>query len=412
MKQLQEFADSDNLSPSVDIPVKKIGKLPLPYTGNKKKLVYLIYNTLIKYDVKFDSVLDAFAGSGSVSLLFKLLGKRVFSNDLLTSSYLNSVTFVENPGVRISEEEKHFLLYNQNSNKNTFVEDNYLGTQFRAANKECRFNKFTLKECQHLDNFRANVDDLGELYSQSLSMIANAAVIMRLPFGNVDQSNDIMSHRKRQQEYYGKGSKKHDRRIGIYYNEEMNLNFNKWFSKYADDFMLSLTSVDRDLNAIKDKRTPFLDNLQQHADEQHLTTNMHITDLLWENGCSVDCAYFDPPYGGPASDYATIYRFLEEYIYSEKLENLPHISVHKNDFVKKENYEDSFVGMLNTAQHIPIWMFSYNNNSWKDVEYICGIIRQFKKDIIIETLTNDYRYFYRKKKGRTKKSSEYLIIAR
>ncbi len=481
MKQLQEFSDNDNLSPSVDIPIKKIEKLPLPYTGNKKKLIYPIYRALIKHKVDFDSVLDAFSGSGSVSLLFKLLGKRVLSNDLLTSSYLNSVAFVENPGIRISEEEKHFLLYNQNSNKNTFVEDNYLGTQFRPKGKECRFNKFTLKECQHLDNFRANIDEMCGLYAQSLGMIANASVIMRLPFGNVDQSNDIMSHRNRQQENYGKDSDSHDRRIGIYYDKEMNLNFDKWFSKYANDFMLGLADTNSDLNAIKVKRASFLANLQQHVLRdcmvqgrmhrgqslaeinvrlQHqknqlkgnwsnqgstemdfftqqgpewqegkpgqgmkwwssaplsgkcLATNMDIISLLKKDFCLVDCAYFDPPYGGSSSDYSTIYRFLEEYVYSEELENLPHISVHKNDFVKKRNYEESFISMLTAAQHIPIWVFSYNDDSWKDIEYICGIIRQFKKDVIIETLTDSYRYLYRKKQGRTKKSSEYLIIAR
>lgn len=481
MKQLQEFSDNDKLFPAIDIPIKKIEKLPLPYTGNKKKLIYPIYNALIKHNVEFDSVLDAFSGSGSVSLLFKLLGKSVLSNDLLTSAYLNSVAFVENPGIRISEEEKHFLLYNQNPNKNTFVEDNYLGTQFRPKGKECRFNKFTLKECQHLDNFRANIDEMCGLHTQSLGMIANASVIMRLPFGNVDQSIDIMSHRNRQQECYGKGSNNHDRRIGIYYDAEMNLKFDKWFSKYANDFMSGLVSVNSDLNAIKIKRASFLANLQQHVlrdcmvqgrfhhgqslaevnvrlshqknqlkgnwfnkgntemdfftqqtpewqdgkpgqgmkwwshtslPGRCLSTNMDIISLLKQDFCSVDCVYFDPPYGGSSSDYATIYRFIEEYIYSEKLENLSHISVHKNNFVKKKQYEESFLGMLTYSQHIPIWLFSYNDDSWKDIEYICGIIKQFKKDTIVETLTDNYRYFYRKKQGRTKKSSEYLIIAR
>jgi len=261
MKRMQEFSDFDKLTPSVDIPIKRIEKLPLPYTGNKKKLLYPIYDAIIKHGIEFDSVLDAFSGSGSVSLLFKLLGKKVLSNDFLTSSYLNSVAFVENPGIRLSNEDKEFLLYNKNTNKGTFVEDNYLGTQFRQPGKECRFNKFTMQECHHLDNFRANVDELCGIYSQSLGMIANAAVVMRLPFGNVDQSFDIMTHRNRQEEKYGKNSDSHDRRIGIYYDDDMNLYFNKWFDKYVNDFMSGIEHN----NDLKIKRASFLVNLQQHV---------------------------------------------------------------------------------------------------------------------------------------------------
>lgn len=476
MKLIQKFTDSGCLVASSEIPIKKMAQLPLPYTGNKKKLASHIYNAIVKHNVEFNSVLDAFSGSAAVSFLFKLMGKRVLSNDLLTSSYINSVAFVENQGIKLTDEEKKFLLHHNNKNKTTFVEDNYLGTNFRPSGKTCRFNKFTLKECQHLDNFRANIDELCNIHAQSLGLAANAAVVLRLPFGNIDMSADVLSHRIKQKTEYGPGSNKKDRRIGIYYDDQYNLNFDKWFIKYVNDFMNSGTTQ-CDASDIKIKRASFLANLQQHilrdcfvggryhkgqalaelnnrlshqknqlkatyatggstemdfftqsgepgqgmkwwtfadADTpgQCLATNMDIIELLKSNFCKVDCVYFDPPYGGMATNYAAIYRFLEEYIYSDTLENLPHIQKYADRFTKKSTYEKSFIEMLESAKHIPVWMFSYNNSAWKDIEYIANIIKQFKSNVITEILTDDYRYLYRKKQGRNIKGIEYLVIAR
>jgi len=470
---------SDGIYSSLDLPIHRIEKLPLPYTGNKKKLLYSIYKTILKHDLQFNTVLDAFSGSASVSLLFKVMGKKVLANDLLTSSYLNAVAFVENPGISLSKEDKDFLLLHNNPNKGSFVEDNYLGVEFREQKKKCRFNKFTLKECHQLDNFRANIDELCGIHAQGLGMAANAAVVMRLPFGNVDASIDVLHHRKKQDGAYGKSTKNHDRRIGIYYDEELNLNFDKWFRKYADDFMKGRVECLPE----KIKRANFLANLQQHvlrdcfvggrynkgqaiselkerlahqknqlkADRTNdfstemdfitkdsgrekggkpgqgmkwwgftevgfpgecLATNMHITDLLQAPFCQVDCVYFDPPYGSSASDYSVIYRFLEEYIYSERLEDLYHISGHGKDFVSKRSYESSFIDMIEAAKHIPIWLFSYNDKSWEGINYIADLLKQYKDEVAIEILDEDYRYLYRKRQGRDEKSSEYLIIAK
>lgn len=480
--KLKEYGEN-GLIDSISLAVRRIEKLPLPYTGNKKKLLIQIHEALVNNNVNFDSVLDAFTGSATVAYLFKLMGKRVIANDLLTSSYLNAVAFVENTNIRLSDEEKEFLLHNDNPNKNTFVEDNYLGNQFRPTGKKCRFNKFTLRECRYLDNFRANIDELCGIHSQSLGMVANASIIMRLPFGNVDQSLNIMSHRNRQKENYGKGTEKHDRRIGIYYDENLNLNFQKWFPKYVNDFMEGIP-INKDLSVNKIKRASFLVNLQQHvlrdcmvqgrfhrgqalaeldirlghqknqlkshwsnngSTEMDFLTragtgeisglpgqglkfwtfadfvlpgnclaiNMDITDLLRSQMCKVDCLYADPPYGGSSSSYPEIYRFLEEYIYSDELENLPHLSAHKNKFSSKKKYEEQFIEMLDNARYIPTWLFSYNDTSWQNIDYICDILKQYKKDVNPVVLESNYKYKYRKKQGRDNNSStEFLIIAR
>lgn len=482
MKKLQEYTDDKTLVPSAAIPLRRIEKLPLPYTGNKKKLVYQLHDALIDHKVEFNSILDAFSGSATVSYLFKLMGKQVIANDLLTSSYLNAVAFVENPGIKLTEDEKTFLLHNKNPNKGTFVEDNYLGISFRKPGQTCRYNKFTLKECQHLDNFRANVDEMCGLHVQSLGLAANAAVCMRLPFGNVDQSDDILKHRKKQQSEYGEGTKKHDRRIGIYYDADLNLNFQKWFTKYLNDFSNGV--VQTDFVDKKIKRASFLVNLQQHILRDCMVqgrfhhgqalaeidvrlkhqknqlksswsnggstemdfftkagsdwtdckpgqgmrwwtfadldlpgkcaaTNMDVIALLKSGFCNVDAAYFDPPYGGQSSNYSEIYRFLEEYVYGQPLEDLPHLQASSDRFVRKTNYEENFREMLDCAKSIPTWLFSYNDRSWRSIDDIVDLVKEYKNEVIVEVLDGNYRYLYRKCQGRGEhKSVEYLIIAR
>lgn len=53
----------------------------IPYIGNKRKLLALIYRAILQTGVKSGTFFDAFAGSGVVSRLAKMSGFRVVSND-------------------------------------------------------------------------------------------------------------------------------------------------------------------------------------------------------------------------------------------------------------------------------------------------------------------------------------------
>ncbi|MFW6257597.1 MAG: DNA adenine methylase, partial [Prolixibacteraceae bacterium] len=76
--------------------VQRVRGLGNPYIGNKRKLLPWIIRTLEEHDVKFDSSLDLFAGSHCLSIVMKLMGKRVISNDILLSSSLYGRAFVAN----------------------------------------------------------------------------------------------------------------------------------------------------------------------------------------------------------------------------------------------------------------------------------------------------------------------------
>jgi len=62
MKRLRRFTNTPDIyETDLSIPIKQIEKLPLPYTGNKKKLLYQIHGAIEKHRLQFNSVLDAFS---------------------------------------------------------------------------------------------------------------------------------------------------------------------------------------------------------------------------------------------------------------------------------------------------------------------------------------------------------------
>lgn len=78
------------------------------YQGSKYKLKEWIESVLSKVD--YDTVLDAFSGTGSVSYTLKKSGKQVFSNDLLKSNYITAKALIENNQYTISKQDVLFVL--------------------------------------------------------------------------------------------------------------------------------------------------------------------------------------------------------------------------------------------------------------------------------------------------------------
>ena len=64
---------------------------PSRYMGSKNKIIKELYGVF--KDLKFDSALDLFSGSGSVAYLLKSMNKKVISNDFLSFSYNQTAIF-------------------------------------------------------------------------------------------------------------------------------------------------------------------------------------------------------------------------------------------------------------------------------------------------------------------------------
>ena len=85
------------------------------YQGSKLKLVDWIQAET--KDLTFDTVLDAFGGTGSVSYLYKKMGKEVTYNDLLKFNYQFGKALIENKEVKLTDDDIRFVL-----NKNEGIE--------------------------------------------------------------------------------------------------------------------------------------------------------------------------------------------------------------------------------------------------------------------------------------------------
>ena len=118
--------------------------------------------------------------------------------------------------------------------------------------------------------------------------------------------------------------------------------------------------------------------------------------------------YIDPPYGGESSDYLKLYSFLEEYIALKQISELDYLQKANKRFSSKKGYDENFNLLLKILFKLglfKIWVFSFNESSFKTIEHITSLLRVYSDKII--TKFKDYQYQYRKDKDTGK---EYLII--
>jgi adenine-specific DNA methylase len=128
--------------------VKSIAEIPSNYVGSKRRLLLHIFDILADNNIEFKSTFDAFSGSAMVSLLFKKMGKEVYSNDLLTSSSITAVCLLENDSLPISQDDIDFLCYNNPKDVGTFVLDNYKDKFFQTSFFHHRFQSYNFFQIQ------------------------------------------------------------------------------------------------------------------------------------------------------------------------------------------------------------------------------------------------------------------------
>lgn len=429
--------------------ISALESLPSNYVGSKRRILLHIWDTLEKHKVEFNSVFDAFSGSAMVSLLFKLMDKKVVCNDILTSSAITAISLLENSELPLTQEDLHFLVNNDPADKRTFVLDNY----------KDRF--FTEKECNFLDRYRRNVEILcGEKFYCGLDLI-NKATLASIPNSNFSvHGKDLMAIRSTHtvgenfwnEKWRDTTRKRRDENNEIMFGKSLS----EMYAKYKGAF--SLLAIENHVNQncfiggryysgqtiaklshrlthqksngkeITDMPVKIEDFKKVLSANTGCVFNADIVDLLESNVVTTDLLYLDPPYGGASSDYSTLYRFLEEYIYEDKLENLEHIQRGSKRFCKKTGYQEQFEKLLSLCGNFKTWMISYNESSFADIDTITSTIKNAgKKDVILEAVPITYQYrkgknvideeffksnYYEEGHKFLQRGTEYLIIAR
>lgn len=447
---MKDFFDIYGQDVEKDKIISLISKIPSNYVGSKRRLLKYIWEILEKNNIEFNSVFDAFSGSALVSLMFQKMGKRVIANDLLTSSAITAVCLLENESIPITGEEISFLCNNIPSSCGSFVSDNYK-------------NKFfTEKECLFLDRYKENLRTLfGPKLYCGMDLL-NKATLSSIPNSNFSvYGKDLKALRSTHEEgrsfweekWRDTTRKRRDENNEIKFDESITEIKNKYksaFSMFAVEKHINqscflggryyngqtLAKLEHRINHIKNNGREIIDNPITVEEFGHVLSknnksivfNSDIIDLLESKTIYADLMYIDPAYGGSSSDYATLYRFLEEFIYEDKLENLEHIQKGAKRFSKKTGYQEQFEKFLSLCGNFKTWMISYNESSYANIDTIVSTIKNAgKKEVILESVPITYQYrkgknvideedfkanYYEQGHKYLQRGTEYLILAR
>jgi len=339
-----------------------------PYVGNKRKLIPFIIETIDKHNIEYDSVLDLFSGSAFCSMAFKMLDKKVVSNDILTCSYLNAVAFVQNKDEVLTQDEIDYLFAGKNYPKG-IISDKYLNKLDEAeiATIASYYGRAITRWGSPLEGNMKTV--LAIVYMQNY-IIENCFVGGRLNSGQILAS--------------------YDHRIDHPRNKGYNMFFN------GRDFSYS--------------NMRFQNPIYPTDANQHETYNMDAVEFLEKVKPQVDLAYIDPPYGGSQSDYGFMYSLFEETLYGKDYKDIEEKRFGADRFIDKNNYKENFSQLLSASRYIPNIIISYNDTSWGNIEEIRKAVEEHRDNVVVEEF--DYSYKYRDKKNNDKGTKEYIIVAK
>lgn len=310
-----------------------------------------------------DVVLDAFGGSQSIAYLFKQLGKQTYTNDFLSFNDKIGKALVENSCTSLSEADLQ-ILFSANSNP----------SRFDLMEKQFADLFFVREEAAFLDSFRSNVERLDNPYKQALAF----AVMCRSMTRKVTM-----------------GHFAHTRALA-YASDPLRIKRNRSLIRPIKDLFLELLPI---YNAA------VFDNKRCNKSYQE-----NILDLLPKLK-GVDLVYFDPPYCSSHADYQSFYHLLEtfvEYWKDKSFINGTHRYSPKrySGFDKNSEVVNNFNLLFERAQNIPVWLVSYNDRSYPDIDTMTDMISAYR-DVRIER--KEYGAG-RGGKGSVAGSSEVLLV--
>jgi DNA adenine methylase/adenine-specific DNA-methyltransferase len=339
-------------------PTRAANYPQIRFMGSKFRLLPWIYTVLS--DIPFDSVADAFAGSGCVSYLFKAMGKQVISNDFLNLGTTLTKALIENPGRQLTNECLQSLLATDNEHPR-FIENTFKGIFY------------TPKDLSFLDQTSWNISRLPDPYQQA---IARAALIRscakRQPRGVFTISGDL--------EHYKDGRR------------DLKLSLHEHFLEQVEVY----------------NQCAFDNGRQNRA------FNGDVFDL--QPAEPIDLVYMDPPYVPRADDncYMKRYHFLEGLsCYWEGKTLMPKTKVKKIEkpytpFSYRHTAIDAFDRMFRKYAD-SVLVLSYSSNGYPDLAVLKQLMQKYKARIEIFECAHRYHFGTHAAVKRAQ-VQEYLIV--
>lgn len=346
---------------TTDIPVlERVAGFPrLRFMGSKYALLPWIESVLSGLD--FESALDAFSGSGSVSYLMKAMGKRVVSNDFLSFCGAISTAIVENSHVILNPCDVASLTC-PDSGCSHFIERTFDGIFY------------TPEERQFLDLVAWNARKLKDPHKRALAMSALVrACAKRQPRGVFTVAGDP--------------------------------------DRYKDGRRdLRLTLMDHFPEQVSVFNAAVFDNGKR---------NTSRTGDVFGLSLGEDLVYMDPPYVPRADDncYIKRYHFLEGLVtYWEGQEILEDSRVKKlrkrfTPFSYRRTAEDAFMRLFAQFSQANYLVLSYSSNGYPDLEQICDLMRKVKRHVEVHEHRHRYHFGTHAQVSETRAVvDEYLVV--
>ncbi len=308
------------------------------YMGSKQRLLPFILKHFAS--LRFNSVLDAFSGSGCVGYALKRMGARVYANDFLKFCFHTARATIENNATLLNEEDVSRLL-RKNASAQMFVRDTYTGLFFDE------------EDCAFLDNLWANVIELESPLKKSLALAAAARACMK----------------KRPRGLFTfTGKKGWDSRLDLKLN-------------MREQFLLAVNAFN----------SAVFSNGQQNK-----AFNSDVFDL---DANLAEVVYIDPPYISPYSDcdYTRRYHFVEGFCqYWKDCEIMEHTSTKKirsyaTEFSNKNGVAHAFEKLFHQFRNSTI-VVSYSSNCIPDKSAMVELLKQEKKQVTVFEAPHRYHH--------------------
>lgn len=341
-----------------------VAKFPTTrYQGSKLKFVDWIWDCI--KDLSFDTVLDAFGGTGCVAYRMKKEGKTTTYNDILTFNSLIGRALIENDCEQLESDEAEFLLVkHEGICYSTFIEDTFSDIYY------------TDDENMWLDIVVTNISQMQNKYKQAIAWFALfQSCIIKRPYNLFHRKNLYIRMQDVSRSFGNKST---------------------WDTSFSTHF----------LNFVNEANNAVFSN-----ENKNIALNKNVFDVKNK----FDLVYIDTPYiseKGVGVNYFDFYHFLEGLVdYPNWAHRIDNRSKHKR--LKREESEWNSASMIEASFEKLIHKFkdciiviSYRSDGIPDIQRIKNILIENGKNVTIYE-SREIKYVLSKKQ-----SSEVLIIGK
>lgn len=332
------------------------------YQGSKAKFADWIWYEISQ--IPFQTVLDAFGGTGSVAYKLKDNGKAVTYNDILPFNSIIGKAIIENKSILLGESDISLILEEREDiDYPTFIADNFKDIYY------------TDDENHWLDVVRYNISTITNEYKRAIAWFALfQSCIIKRPYNLFHRKNLYVRLMDVKRSF---GNKK------------------TWDTPFETHFRNFVHEAN---NAV------FNNGVECHA------INMDALNV----DTKFDLVYIDTPYineKGVGVDYADFYHFLNGLVYYDNWADLidfkskhHRLKRQYNIWSDKDNIINGFVQLIEHFED-SILVFSYRSNGIPSIENLVNILIKHNRH-------NELRYSHDIKYALSEtKSKEVLIIS-